>query len=518
MMEEKQTGSREVPLENNTTYSLEVFHASKSFNDNEVLHDVNFNIKPGEVHGLVGQNGAGKSTLMKIINGVYSKDEGEIYVWGKLADYDSPKEASQHSIGMVFQEFSLIPSMTVAQNIFLSHEPCNGFLIDDTTANTKAAEIFKELEVSIDPHAVVDSLPVGEQQIVEIAKALSRNASILIMDEPTASLTSKEIESLFTIIRKLKKEKISIIFVSHHLNEVMDICDRITVLRDGKVVLSDSTASLTIENVISEMVGQKLADKKHTGKNVSLENPLFEVDNLNLENKYQNINLKLFQGEIVGIAGVMGSGRSEILKSIYGILKPDSGSFKLHGKTISIKHPSDAIKAGIIYVPEDRRNNGVILGQSLYMNILLPVWRRMRTALLINDKKGRKLAGSLSEDLHIKATSIDQLIKHLSGGNQQKAVFAKCLAVEPTVMLLDDPTVGVDIGTKKEIANIIRMMAEQGNSIILVSSEMEELLELCDRILILRQGEIVDELEDVKKVTEEFLLQIVQRKGNSNEH
>lgn len=515
-MEEKQTGSRGVPLESNATYSLEVFHATKSFNENEVLHDVNFNIKPGEVHGLVGQNGAGKSTLMKIINGVYTKDKGEIYVRGKLADYDSPKAASQYSIGMVFQEFSLIPSMTVAQNIFLSHEPRNGFFTDDAVANKKAAEIFEELEVLIDPHAPVETLPVGEQQIVEIAKALSRNASILIMDEPTASLTGNEIESLFTIIRKLKKEGISIIFVSHHLNEIMDICDRITVLRDGKIVLSDATNNLTIEQVIGEMVGKKLAEKEHEKKNIHLENPLFEVNNLSLENKYKNINLKLFQGEIVGIAGVMGSGRSEILKSIYGILKPDSGRFKIHGKTAAIKNPSDAIKAGIIYVPEDRRNNGVILGQSLYMNILLPVWKRIRTVWLINDKQGRKIAGSFSEDLRIKATSIDQLMGHLSGGNQQKAVFAKCLAVEPTVMLLDDPTVGVDIGTKKEIANIIRMVAERGNGIILVSSEMEELLELCDRILILRQGEIVDELKDVKNVTEEFLLHIVQREGNSN--
>lgn len=504
-------------MESDTVYSLEVFHATKSFNDNEVLHDVNFNIKPGEVHGLVGQNGAGKSTLMKIINGVYTKDKGEIYVRGKRADYDSPKAASQYSIGMVFQEFSLIPSMTVAQNIFLSHEPRNGFLTDDAVANKRAAQIFDELEVIIDPHALVENLPVGEQQIVEIAKALSRNASILIMDEPTASLTSNEIESLFTIIRKLKKEGISIIFVSHHLNEVMDICDRITVLRDGKIVLSDITSTLTIEQVIAEMVGKKLAEKERKKKAIHLENPLLEIDKLGLGSKYRNIDLKLFRGEIVGIAGVMGSGRSEILKSIYGILKPDSGRFKMRGKTISIRNPSDAIKNGIIYVPEDRRNNGVILGQSLYMNILLPVWKRIRTVFLINDRKGRKMAGSFSEDLHIKATSIDQLMEHLSGGNQQKAVFAKCLAVEPTVMLLDDPTVGVDIGTKKEIANIIRMVAERGNGVILVSSEMEELLELCDRILILRQGEIIEELKDVKNVTEEFLLHSVQRKGNSIE-
>jgi ribose transport system ATP-binding protein len=516
-MEEEQTGLRRVPLESDTVYSLEVFHATKSFNDNEVLHDVNFNIKPGEVHGLVGQNGAGKSTLMKIINGVYTKDKGEIYVRGKRADYDSPKAASQYSIGMVFQEFSLIPSMTVAQNIFLSHEPRNGLLTDDAVANKRAAQIFDELEVIIDPHALVENLPVGEQQIVEIAKALSRNASILIMDEPTASLTSNEIESLFTIIRKLKKEGISIIFVSHHLNEVMDICDRITVLRDGKIVLSDITSTLTIEQVIAEMVGKKLAEKERHKKAIDLENPLLEIDRLGLGSKYRNIDLKLFQGEIVGIAGVMGSGRSEILKSIYGILKPDSGRFKMRGKTVSIRNPSDAIKNGIIYVPEDRRNNGVILGQSLYMNILLPVWKRITTALLINDRKGRKMADSFSEDLHIKATSIDQLMEHLSGGNQQKAVFAKCLAVEPTVMLLDDPTVGVDIGTKKEIANIIRMVAERGNGVILVSSEMEELLELCDRILILRQGEIIEELKDVKNVTEEFLLHIVQRKGNSIE-
>ena len=492
---------------------LSAVKVSKSFNSVEVLHSVNFHLKRGEVHGLVGQNGAGKSTLMKIISGVYLKDEGEIFIQGKKAEYHTPGEAANFGVAMVFQEFSLIPSMTVADNIFLTREPRKNLFVDQKELNKRALTLLKEHNVKINPKLDLSMLAVGKKQIVEIAKALSHNADILIMDEPTASLSSTEIQSLYKVIRKLKNDGISIVFVSHHLNEIMEICDRVTVIRDGDVVLLDEVKKLSLNQIISALVGKKLINKKilHKQKEKS-EATLLELKGLYLEGKYNNINFRLYSGEILGIAGVLGSGRSEILKTIYGILAYDAGEILVRGRKAKINHPSDAIKQRIVYVPEDRRNQGVIYGQSVRMNILLSIWNRITRAFLIRENEGEKIVNRFINKLDIKTTNIDQFIERLSGGNQQKVVLAKSLSSEPQILLLDDPTVGVDIGTKRDIAKIIKQIADSGNGVIFVSSEFEELTELCDRILILQRGRIIDEIERAQSsgIDEAMLLHAVQ--------
>lgn len=492
---------------------LSAVKISKSFNSIEVLHSVNFYLKQGEVHGLVGQNGAGKSTLMKIISGVYSKDEGEILIRGKKVEYRTPGEAAQFGVAMVFQEFSLIPSMTVADNIFLAREPKRGLFVDESELYARVNLLLKELDVETDPKSDLFQLSVGKKQIIEIAKALSHNADILIMDEPTASLSNTEIQLLYKTIRKIKNDGKSIVFVTHHLNEIMEICDRVTVLRDGDVVLSDEVKKLSLNRIISAIVGKKftkktiLRDQKEKNKTT-----LLELKGLFSEGKYENISFKLHSGEILGIAGVLGSGRSEILKTVYGILTYDAGEILVRGRKVKIKHPSDAIKQGIVYVPEDRRNHGVIYGQSVRMNMLLPIWKRITRIFLIQEDQGEEIVNRFIKKLDIRTPNNDQLIELLSGGNQQKVVLAKSLTSEPQILLLDDPTVGVDIGTKRDIYQMIKQIADNGNGVIFVSSEFEVMAEICDRILILQRGRIIDEFKKAQsmEINEEILLYAVQ--------
>ena len=497
----------------NTEIVLSAIGMKKSFNRVEVLHGVDFTLKRGEVHGIVGQNGAGKSTLMKIINGIYARDEGILTIDDEMVVYDTPNAARQHGISMVYQEFSLVPSMTVAQNLFLAREPLKGPFIDEKFTRQKAAQLFNELEVEISPDSLISDLTIGERQIVEIAKALSQDVSILIMDEPTASLSSVEIQSLFRVIRRLKKENISIIFVSHHLNEVIAICDRVTVIRDGEVALDDEVSKLKLELIIAAMIGKKYVKQSSRRKMEIIHNrPLLQVFHLNLNRHFTDINFSLYPGEVLGIAGVMGCGRSELLKTLYGVLHADSGEIRLIDKTIKIDHPAQAVNLGIIHVPEDRRKNGILGGLSIRMNILLPIWKRLSRLGLIQDNKGNEIVNQFIQDLKVKTTNIDQLVQRLSGGNHQKIVFAKSLATKPNILLLDDPTVGVDVATKNDIAQIIRGIADQNNAIILVSSEMEELADLCDRILIMQKGRFTREIDCNKEkgINEEFLMKAIQ--------
>ncbi len=484
----------------------------KSFNRVEVLHGVDFTLRHGEVHGIVGQNGAGKSTLMKIINGVYTPEEGTITIHGKTVHYDSPIGASKHAISMVYQEFSLVPSMTVLQNLYLAHEEKNHLICDDAGMREKAKTLFKEMGVEINPDAVVAKLPVGERQIVEIAKAISRRASILIMDEPTASLSSVEIHSLFALIERLKKDGISIIFVSHHLNEVMQICDRVSVIRNGIVALAEEVSKIGLEDIIIAMIGRKI-EKAGTRekREIDRSHPLLEVKGLTSSRQYKNITFNLYPGEILGIAGVLGSGRSELLKSFYGIIQPNSGEVLLEGKKINFSHPAEAIRSGITLVPEDRRKTGLVLGGTVRTNILLPIWKKLVKFLFIRDGDGDQIVNRFVKELNIKTTTIHQLVQRLSGGNQQKVVFAKSMALKPKILMLDDPTVGVDIETKKEIASIIHRIAISGDSVLLVSSEMDELAAICDRILVLQRGKIKEEMDCNKTVvTEELLMKAIQ--------
>lgn len=492
---------------------------TKSFGGVEVLHGVNFELKQGEIHGLAGANGAGKSTLMKILNGVYLRDAGDILIRNNPARYKTPVGARAAGIAMVFQEFSLVPTLTVAQNIFLGTEPrLKGGLIDYKTCVRRTRDIFSELGVNIDPEEDVERLAVGNQQIVEIAKALSQNAAILILDEPTASLSHAEISSLFQILRKLRANGMSMIIVTHHLQEIIEICDWITVLRDGKVALSNALHDIDLQAIISAMIGRAIEqgefDQFIERDSIDREQVLLEVKHLNVNGQVDDVSFELHAGEVLGIAGVLGSGRTELLKTLYGILPKDSGEIAIDQTPVQIKHPADAQKIGMTLIPENRHKYGLIKGQSLRMNILLPVWKRLTNGfgIWIDDQKGKRRVEELMKKLHIKATDSEQLIDFLSGGNQQKVVIAKNIVSEPRILLLDDPTVGVDVGSKQEILQTINLLAQEKKAILFVSSEFEELANLCDRVLIFQKGKIVREFDrrTGTPITEGVLLEAAQ--------
>ncbi|UCB46849.1 MAG: sugar ABC transporter ATP-binding protein [Spirochaetota bacterium] len=495
---------------------LKMLGISKSFSTVEVLHNVDFTLNIGEIHGLVGQNGAGKSTLMKILNGVEVKDSGNIIIFGKEEEYNNPIQAREKGISMIFQEFSLVSSLTVSQNIFLTRESHNFLrLLKDKESEKNTIKILKELDVeNINPNEYVENLGTGPQQIVEIAKALSHEPKILIMDEPTASLSSHEIESLFIVINKLKKRGISIIFVSHYLREIFEICDRVTVLRDGNKVFEEKILNTNLKEVIAKMTGkeQDLQVSKRKRQIDRSKPPLLEINNLVVGDIVKGISFKVWHGEIFGIAGLLGSGRSEIINSIYGVYKKKKGEIIIDEKRTSINSPNDAIRAGIAIVPEDRREHGLILDFSIKDNILFSVIKKILSFIFINDKKASKITNDSINKLNIKASGFWQVVKFLSGGNQQKVVVAKSLVTDSKILLLDDPSIGIDIQAKSEIMNIINDFVESGNGVIFVSSEFDELVSFCDRILVLKKGE-VDSIVDCgieANMSEEILLEKIQ--------
>ncbi|MHB1394575.1 MAG: sugar ABC transporter ATP-binding protein [Clostridia bacterium] len=500
--------------ENRAPYALEVLDIYKSFSNNNVLKGITFGIRKGEILGLVGSNGAGKSTLMKIVNGIYKADKGTIKINSNIGQYKDAQGARNSGIAMVYQEFSLIPTMTVAQNLFLGVEPKNGIFIDDTSCIEQAKKAFRDFNVEIDPQAYVESLSIGDQQIVEIIKALLQKPAVLILDEPTASLTQKEIAMLFSFINRLKQQGMAIILISHHLQEVKDICDKVVVLRDGKVVLEGLVNNIELPDIIHAMIGRKFDKNEYIPpkSKISRLKPVLEVKGLRWREKVQNVSFEVYQGEILGIAGLLGSGRTEILKNIVGLYEPDTGEILIDGSSFKLGQPWDAIRNGIFLVPENRRKSGIIAGQPIRHNMLLPIWKKLKNNFLINDQKGKEIAGDMIKKLSIKTTGMDQYVERLSGGNQQKVVFAKSLVTKPKVLLLDDPTVGVDIEAKNEIANLVRNIADQGNGVLLVSSEMEELARLADRVLILKQGIVIDELsrDNGDEITEQTLSIAIQ--------
>jgi len=498
---------------------LEARNIRKSFSGVEVLHGVNFSLKKGEIHGLAGANGAGKSTLMKILNGVYRKDGGEILLKENPVHFTSPLEAADAGIAMVFQEFSLIPTMTVNQNIFLAREPLKRFMsIDHKESDRLTAQVLESLDIEVDPGEYVENLPVGTQQIVEIAKALSKESSVLILDEPTASLSNSEIEIFFTILRKLKEKGMSIIIITHHLQEILDICDRVTVLRDGNVELSERIESVTIDSIIKALVGHNVADQDFVTLSRSKAydreaDPCLEVKSLCYKNMVRDLSFQLRGGEVVGLAGLLGSGRTEVLKNIYGLLKPDSGEVVLKGEGVRFRHPAEAIGKGISFVPEHRHEHGIIKGQSVTDNIMLPVWKRYLKTLFISKQRAGEKTDELIRKLKIKTQAGSQLIEELSGGNQQKAVIGKAIVGNVEVLLLDEPTVGVDISSKQEILAVVRSLADEGKAVLMVSSEMDELVQVCDRILVIKDGSLIHEFnqhEDGTKLTEDILISASQ--------
>jgi ribose transport system ATP-binding protein len=514
------TGEREswmkgriVTVSPTETIAVELKGIVKSFGGNTVLQDVDFQLRKGEVHALVGGNGAGKSTLMKILEGVHVPDAGEVRVDGTTVQIHSPQDAKAHGIAMIFQEFSLVPTLSVAQNIFLNSEPHTGMgLLDDRECERRTRELFAELGEEVDPKTVVADLSTGYWQLTEIAKALARDARILIMDEPTSSLTRTETEALFELIRELKAREISIVYISHRMEEVFQVADRVTVLRNGRHVITEETANLTLEQIIDHIVGQKMEQAfewkerqvNRTGT------PLLEVEGLTASGRFRDVSFRLYPGEILGVAGLMGSGRTEIARALFGIDRIEAGEINIRGRPVVIRSTQDAMSAGISLIPEDRRLQGLVLDHSLKDNLLLPLLARLQRGGLVNDQRGEQIVGSLVERLQIKVNSIFQPIWSLSGGNQQKVVIAKWLAVEPDILIMDEPTAGVDIGAKTEILDITRQLADAGKGIIIISSELVELLAVSDRVLILQDGTVKQEMERQDIRSEEELHHAVQ--------
>ncbi|WP_323873319.1 sugar ABC transporter ATP-binding protein [Paenibacillus polymyxa] len=496
-------------MEQETVLSME--NISKGFNGIPVLKDISFSLEKGEVHALMGGNGAGKSTLMKILTGIYAADSGKIFIDGKEVEIKTPEDARRNYISMIFQEFSLIPTLTVAQNVFLTRESKKGNFLDDKSDVKKTEELLKELEVDIKATDLVGELGVGYWQMTEIAKALSQETKILVMDEPTSSLTKKETEVLFEFIEKLKKKGYTIVYISHRMEEIFQVCDRITILRDGRIVATENIADTNMETVISHIIGSNLNKtlEYHTREYNRTAEPMIEIKNLNTP-KLSNINLKVVPGEILGLAGLMGSGRTELARAIFGIDPITSGEILIQGKARRIRKPKDAIKAGIALIPEDRRIQGLVLAHSVKDNICLPQLDKLAKPFLINDTIANAAAKQYVERLRIKTDNIHKLAGLLSGGNQQKIVLAKWLANHPDILILDEPTIGVDIQAKTEILDIVRELADSGKSIIIISSELPELLAVSDRLLVMHGGTIVKEYYRQEINKEEELQHAIQ--------
>jgi ribose transport system ATP-binding protein len=466
---------------------------AKAFSGVAVLDGVSFDLRAGETHALLGGNGAGKSTLMKILEGVYALDRGAIEIDGECVELRSPQAARRHGVAMIFQEFSLVPTLTVAQNIYLTREPrTRAGLLDDRALERQAGELLAELGVDIDPRTEVRRLGAASRQLVEITKALSQDARVLIMDEPTASLARSEVQALFRIIDRLKQRRIGIVYITHRLEEVMAVADRVTVLRDGRLVGSRPTSELDVEALIEFIVGSSVGRAlEHGDLPVDRSGtPLLSLRAVATSTGVEGIDLDLHAGEIVGIAGLMGSGRSELARAIFGIDALTAGEIRLRGERVRIRRPADAIERGIVLVPEDRRTQGLVLSHSVERNLTLALLRRLSRGGWLDQREGAAIAERYVARLGIRPLSPDTPVRRLSGGNQQKVVLAKWLATEPDVLLLDEPTVGVDITTRSEIADLVRGLADQGKAVLVISSELAELLALADRILVLREGRI----------------------------
>lgn len=475
----------------------------KEFPGVKALDGVNLELYEGTVMALMGENGAGKSTLMKILSGVYKKDGGKIFYKGIEEDIKGPKDATEKGIAIIHQELNLLPDLSIGENIFLGREPKKGFRIDFTKLHEESDKLLKKLNVNTSSKELVKSLSIGQQQMIEIAKALSLDAKIIIMDEPTDALTDKETESLFKVINELKEEGKSIVYISHRLKEIFEICDSITVLRDGKYVGEEKIENLDEDKMIEMMVGRKLTDQ-FPRLDVKMGETILKVENLN--NEYvKNINFEVKAGEILGISGLMGAGRTELAKTIYGHIRKTSGNIIVKGQRVEAKSCKDGLKHRIAYVSEDRKGDGLILDLSVKENMTISSLDRISSLFKINKKQEDERVKSYIERIRIKTPSQDQLIRNLSGGNQQKIAIAKALMTHPDVLILDEPTRGVDVGAKKEIYDLINEFKSQGKAVIMISSEMPEILGLSDRILVLSHGMITGEF-DIKDATQEAIL------------
>ncbi|MDO4678949.1 MAG: sugar ABC transporter ATP-binding protein [Eubacteriales bacterium] len=488
---------------------------SKSFPGVKALDHVKFELRSGEVMALLGENGAGKSTLMKILSGVYTRDEGTMEIFGKQYSDLTPKQAQEVGVAIIHQELNMCRHLTVAENMFLGREVKGTLALNNAKMQKEARRVLDDLNIDIDPNQMVGDLPVSKQQMVEIAKALSINAKILIMDEPTSSLTSKEIEDLFRIIRKLKAEGRGIVYISHRLEELSHIVDRVTIMRDGQYITTANFTDMTMDQIITNMVGREIKEKFPRvecpkGKKV------FEVKNLNAGRMVRDINFSVYEGEIVGFAGLMGAGRTETTRAIFGVDPKDSGEIFVDGKQVEIKCPMDAIRNGVVLAPEDRKKDGLCTKLSIRQNLALPNLDLVCNKLgVINSKKEEELCEKAVSDLLIKTPNVEVDSGNLSGGNQQKVVVGKWLARDSRVVIFDEPTRGIDVGAKVEIYNLMNELKKQGIAVMFVSSEMPEVMGIADRIIVMCDGRITGEVM-AKEATQNQILTMATAFENKN--
>lgn len=490
---------------------LDMKQIIKSFNGVEVLHGIDFSLRAGTVHALMGENGAGKSTLMKVLAGVHKCDDGEIWLKGKKAEIQSPRHAQELGIAMIHQELSPVPEMTVAENIFLGREPRKGLFVDYKKMYADTEKLLGEMKVRVSPRAKIGRLKVADQQLIEISKAISLNADIIVMDEPTSAITDQEVEILFKTIADLKKKGTGIIYISHKMDEIFRIADDITVLRDGTYVNSWEAKDIDNNTLIKNMVGRELNEIFPKIK-VPAKDVVMEVRHFTKENQFEDISFLVREGEILGIAGLIGAGRTELMNAIFGLEKPDSGEVFFEGKKVEIRRPSDAIRHGIAYVTEDRKNEGLVLEMGVGQNITIASMKTLSSGIFIKRQEEKKTIDDQIRALRIKVHSPRQLVGKLSGGNQQKVVLAKWMMKNPKLLILDEPTRGIDIGAKSEIYKLMGEFVEKGNSIIMISSEMPEAMGMSDRILVLSNGRLSGELsreefaqEDIMKMAVSYI-------------
>jgi len=472
---------------------VELRGISKRFGATAALTDVSMDLRAGEIHALVGENGAGKSTLVKILAGVHAPDAGTILLDGVETQIANPTAARAHRVAVVHQEPRLFPDLSVAENVFLANPP-TGRLgeISWREMRRAAAALFTQLDVRLDVGAPVRGLSMADQQLVEIAKALSLDARVLILDEPTASLSTHEVERLFTIVRRTRDRGVAVLFVSHRLDEVFRLSDRATVFRDGRHVITAATRDLTTADLVRHMVGRAVT--LFPKGEAAIGEVLLEVRGLTRAGEFRDVSFTVRAGEILGLAGLVGAGRTEIARVLFGISRPSGGEVRLDGRPVHLATPSAALRAGIAYVPEDRHLDGLVLDFSIADNITLPILPRLFPRLFVRRSTERSLAKGYTDQLQVRMTGVDQLVQALSGGNQQKVVIAKWLATKPRVLILDEPTRGVDIGAKVEVHRIMSDLAASGLGIILISSELPEILAMSDRILVLHEGRITAEI------------------------
>lgn len=479
-------------LNEQAPYAVGMEAISRSFGGVVALDRVALNVRYGEIHALLGENGAGKSTLLKILRGVVAPDAGTIRIAGRDLPAHTPEAARAAGIAMIFQETSLIPSLTVAQNVFLDREPRDRFgLIDDATAVRETGRFFHEFGVAIDPSSLVAELGAGPRQLTEIIKAVSQRTKILILDEPTSALSAAEVEHLFALLRRLRSDGVAIIYVSHRMDEIMRIADRTTILRDGRHVLTDSLARLTLEEIIEHIIGRRSGGfRAQESTEPNRGETVLEARSLSTGRKLHGIDLALRRGEVIGVAGLLGSGRSTLARAIYGLEPLSSGEIHVKGQPVQLTGPQDAIAAGIALVPEDRNRQGVVAQHSVASNIIMVALDRISRRSWISRRRAEQVVTEQIKLMRIKAASPDLPVSALSGGNQQKVVIGKWLAMDPDILILDEPTAGIDIGSKSEIVALIRQMARLGKAILLISSEAAELLAASDRILVMANGRL----------------------------